>query len=449
VWEDWRVAVRVLTLFLAAMAVAGVSGVQDAFGCSCVPRSAQQVIDGADAAFTGTVVEVRDAPGTTSDGNPDQPIDIRFRVETVYKGELGEEVVVRTSTSGGTCGLGELEPGTRQSLGLQGDEGLWSSSICDTFDPSEVPVPLQPAGLVELARPSPISGWRNVAVWSAFDDAVGAYRLMIADGDAVGPLPVEPSPVPFDADVGPDSSGDPAIVYSRCRYAPSPPEERSIAACDLFIFGLRDDRGERPISNANSAGSEFNPTLWRGEVAWVRTYEGNPDEPFVYTRQLVAPRERRSERASGVPHKPTGVVRVEELELYGRNLALDATSNPNDSGGGTANELRLFDLHDDTSRRVARVEGALSGRDYVGVSMDAGRVAWHLTCRGDPAGCVDEGGAFRHRISTDDVERVRDATELAGFAWTLGGSYRVTGQEPSVLRTGPLDWRPIDADRVR
>jgi len=81
--------------------------------------------------------------------------------------------------------------------------------------------------------------------------------------------------------------------------------------------------------------------------------------------------------------------------------------------------------------------------------MDAGRLAWYLTCQGDPAGCAANGGSFRHRISTRDDERVRDATGLAAFAWTLGGSYRVTGQEPSVLRTGPLDWRPIDADRVR
>ncbi len=78
-------AARALTLFLAVMAVAGVVGAQDAFGCSCVPRSAQQVIDGADAAFTGTVVEVREAPGTSPDPNPDQPIDIRFRVEAVYR----------------------------------------------------------------------------------------------------------------------------------------------------------------------------------------------------------------------------------------------------------------------------------------------------------------------------------------------------------------------------
>lgn len=442
---------RALTLFLVIMAVAGVLSAEDAFACSCAPSSAQQVIDGADAAFTGTVVEVSDAPGATSDANPDQPIDIRFRVETVYKGELDEEVVVRTSTSGGTCGLGELEPGTRRSLGLQGDERIWRSSICDTFDPREVPVPLKPATLSQLQRPSAIAAWRDTAVWSAYDEGLGAYRLVAARGDAVHALPVEPSPIPFDVDVGPDSAGEPAAVYSRCGTSTSAssawsivgPKPRAYDACDLFTISLRGGQ-ERPIRNANSGGSEFNPTLWRGDVAWVRTYRWRIDEPLVYTRPLIAPRELRSERAPGAADG----LGVEDLELYGRNLAVDLSYGVG-SFGFRFNELRLADVRDGSSRRVARVAGGNSGRDYVGLSMDAGRLAWYLSCTGDPAGCTANGGPFRHRISTGAYERVQDATELAGFTWTLGGSYRVTAQEPTVARTGPLDWRPSDTDPVR
>lgn len=456
-------AARVLTLFLAVMVVAGVVRAEDAFACSCVFVEADEKVAGAEAAFEGVVIEARDAPDTPQSGpirSPDAPVDIRFRVETVYKGSLGEEVTVRSSGGGGTCGLGSPEPGTRIALTLsRDDEGRWQGFSCGIFDPGDLsdpgsppPPSLEPATLAQLARPSPISAWRDIAVWSAYDDSVGAYRLMVADGDAVGPLPVEPSPVPFDADVGPNSAGDPAVVYSRCGGMPeaalSPPPEpstdRATLDCDLFILSLRGDRGERPIRNANSAGSEFNPTLWRGDVAWARTYAGSAGEPVVYTRPLVAPHGRRSQRTPGLPEGTEGDVRVQDLELYGRRLAVDSIHG--DVDGLHVNELRLADLRDRSSRRVARATGGLGGRDYVGVSLDAGRLAWYLTIGGDP---VTAGGAFRHRISTGNVERVRDVTELAGFAWTLGGSYRVTVQELRVERTGPLDWRSVDADSVR
>ena len=454
-------AVRALTLFLAVMAVAGVLGAQDAFGCSCAVTPADEMVADSEAAFEGVVIDVRDPSGPAEPGelqSSGDPVDVRFDVETVYKGSLGDEITVRTARSGATCGLGGLEPGDRIALTLsRDDEGRWQGGTCGVFDPDDLDEPgsppppsLEPATLAQLQRPSPVAAWRDIAVWSAYDDAVGAYRLMVADGDDVGPLPVDPSPTPFDADVGPDSSGDPAVVYSRCATTPEPPDDRSAADCDLFILGLRDDRGERPIRNANSGASEFNPTLWRGDVAWVRTYAGR-DEPLVYTRPLIAPRERRSERAPGLPQDAPGAVRfekverVEEVELYGRNLAIEAVHEVLDVPGRMVNELRLADLRDGTSRRIARMP-ANPGSDYVGVSLDAGRLAWYFTIAGDP---VTAGGPFRHRISTGDVERVADLTELTGFAWTLGGSYRVTAQEPTVTRTGPLDWRPVDADRVR
>jgi hypothetical protein len=479
----------VLTLFLAVMAVAAVLGAKDAFGCSCAFVEADEMVAGSEAAFEGTVIsseEVADAE--PEDAGPRLPgdVDLRFKVERIFKGSLGEEITVRTSGDGGTCGLGPRERGERLALTLSRDEeGRWQGSICGTFDPDELddpgsppPPSLEPATLAHLTRPSPVSAWRGIAVWSAYDEAGGAYRLMVADGDAVGPLPVDPSPVPFDADVGPDSSGDPAVVYSRCPIAPEPPTDRPAADCDLFILGLRDDRGERPIRNAKSAGSEFNPTLWRGDVAWARTYEGRPDEPFVYTRPLVAPRERASQRMPGVPTRRCSVKvepeegscateqrRVDDLELYGRRLALDLSYSVDGQAGFITREVRLDDVRERTARLVAVGVSGEGGQDHIGVSIDAGRLSWYRTCFGDPGGCTSNAGAFRYRISTGEYERDEQSTQLAGFSWLQGGSYRVRNEELTdcdevsrsdrpdatcpVLRTGPLDWRPIDADRVR
>ncbi|MCP9489556.1 MAG: hypothetical protein MSC31_06725 [Solirubrobacteraceae bacterium MAG38_C4-C5] len=475
---------RALTLFLAVMAVAGVLRVEDAFACSCAFQEADEKVADADAAFEGKVIGTTDAP----DNGPVDEVDVRFAVERVFKGPLGEQVTVRTSVSGSSCDLGPLEPGTRIALTLSRDEeGRWQGFTCSQFDPDDLddpgsrpPPSLEPATLAQLARPSPVSAWADIAVWSAYDAGIDAYRLTALVGAEVRTLPVDPSPVPFDADVGPDRDSNPAVVYSRCATAPEPPADRTSADCDLFIVAIPDGR-ERPIRNANSAGSEFSPTLWGGKVAWARTYEGRPDEPFVYTRPLVAPRERASQRLPGVPTRRCSVQtttepgprascatmnrRIDDLELYGRRLALDVNYSVEDQAGFVTREVRLDDVRDKTARLVALGVSGEGGQDHIGLSIDAGRLSWYRTCFGDPGGCTSNAGSFRYRIATGDYERDEERTQLAGYSWLQGGSYRVRNEELTdcdevarpdrpdatcpVLRTGPLDWRPIDADRVR
>src|SRR3954452_16599397 len=68
--------------------------------------------------------------------------------------------------------------------------------------------------LAEVDEPTPIRTYADVQVWSTFDGA--AYRLTIRRAGAIETLPVAPSRVPFDVDVGPYRSGRPLLVYARC-----------------------------------------------------------------------------------------------------------------------------------------------------------------------------------------------------------------------------------------
>src|SRR4051794_15090922 len=75
-----------------------------------------------------------------------------------------------------------------------------------------------------VQRPTPISSYAGHVVWSRYDAALGAFRLMEAHASAAGQvttaLPVAARAVPFDADVGPDANGAPTVVYSRCATEP-------------------------------------------------------------------------------------------------------------------------------------------------------------------------------------------------------------------------------------
>src|SRR3954454_15789728 len=78
-------------------------------------------------------------------------------------------------------------------------------------------------------------------VFSHFDRATNQYFLTVrrAGAAATKRLPVAPSGRPFDADIGPDSSGRPELIYQRC----SPPQGVP-TGCELFVFSLANATGE-------------------------------------------------------------------------------------------------------------------------------------------------------------------------------------------------------------
>jgi hypothetical protein len=226
---------------------------------------------------------------------------------------------------------------------------------------------------------------------------------MVRRAGAAAPelIPVPPSGARSTPTSGPTRAGARADLPA-LRDPPGVP-----TGCDLFVFSLANATGERPVRNANDPGhNDMNPTLWRGRIAWARDYgSGSEPNPIVYTKALTAPRSQPSKRLPGVPQRRTGDVdrrvtgpttgrTVQDLELWGENLALTVSYGCGGCSGIDRAELRLDDLGDGTARQVAFQVVGLSGQTLVGPSFFSGRLGWYKACLGDPAGC-QQGRAAR------------------------------------------------------
>jgi hypothetical protein len=287
--------------------------------------------------------------------------------------------------------------------------------------------------------PTAVKEFAGTIVFSQFDAATNQYLLTVrrAGAAAAERLPVAPSARPFDADIGPDSSGRPELIYQRCSPPPGVP-----TGCDLFVFSLDGTTGERPVRNANDPGhNDMNATIWRGRIAWARDYgSGSTPNPIVYTKALTAPRARPSTRLPGVPQRRTGDVdrrvsgpttgrTVQDLELWGENLALTVSYGCGGCSGIDQSELRLDDLGDGSARQVAFQVVGLSGQTLVGPSFFAGRLGWYKACLGDPAGCQQgQGGPFRYALTAGTYQRGTPGPgRIDGFADTGTLLYETVG----------------------
>jgi hypothetical protein len=70
--------------------------------------------------------------------------------------------------------------------------------------------------LAPATQRSGVTAGDGHVVWSVRDAETGRYRLVDRYRGVVRSLPLASSPIPFDADLGRDAAGRPAIVYARC-----------------------------------------------------------------------------------------------------------------------------------------------------------------------------------------------------------------------------------------
>ena len=314
--------------------------------------------------------------------------------------------------------------------------------------------------LVPLARSTPVDEYAGWLLFSRWDGE--RYRLSSWHDGETRDLQVRSQATVFDADLGPDSKGRPSVVVSLCD-----------GSCDLFVIGLGVGDRLRPVRNANTTGrDEIAPTVWRGRLAFGRRYDARTVVP--YTKRLRWPRSRRSDRLAGLPDRRCGAVdppdcrRIEDprlaaMDLWGRWVAQRWTYQPDGFGGFRQNEVRLTNVERTDTRQVAYMSTGLGGQTYLGPSIAEGRVAFFRACQGDPGGCSSSNsGAIRYRISTGRYEIDGDVEAWSGWAWSGAAGYRVpsdfacSGGDPAIVvepcgiyRRRGLDWRPVDAERVR
>lgn len=262
-------------------------------------------------------------------------------------------------------------------------------------------------GETVLATPpneTAIKAYAGYTLYGAFD-APGAenYRLVVRHPDGTArTLPVAPRQDRFDADIGPDSSGRPQVIYTRCKRARRGSRTER-PNCDLYVLSLA--RGSRrarprPVRTANTPGaSEEAPTVWKGRIAFARYYPGR-ELPVIYTKHLAG--SRRSERVSGLPSRrdgrPTTDGDVHEAELYGRNLALNIGYDEREGEFEfRRREVRLSFLTGG-ARQIAAVGQGAGGQSWLGVSFADGRLGFVFSCLGDLGGC-GRSSILRYSIS--------------------------------------------------
>jgi hypothetical protein len=276
--------------------------------------------------------------------------------------------------------------------------------------------------VASLGAPSQVRELQGTLVFSRYDAGTREYRLAIRrPGVAPVDVPgVAPSDRTFNADIGLDSAGRDAIVFERC------PE-----TCDLFIVGL-DGGPVRAIRNANDPERpDVAPTLWRGRIVWARIYGEQRDRKvIVYTKRLTAPRSTPSRRLPGVPARGTQGRSVDELELWGDNLAQRVSYECSGCPGTSTQELRLVRVATRQASRVAVQPVGLSGQQLVGLSFFDGWLGWYRTCHGDPSGCRGGfAGPWRMNLRTRSYARVPGGgpARVDGFVETPQREWRAEG----------------------
>jgi hypothetical protein len=146
---------------------------------------------------------------------------------------------------------------------------------------------------------------------------------MTRAGGVNSAVPVAPRREAFDVDLGPDGNGSTVAVYSRCK------READAVGCNLYQFDFAAGR-ESKLSTQSTHGSEYEPTVWEKNVAYIvngGSCRGRIE--CIYVQSLSGGRARRL--SGGPKHyigkgKNAGVPGPTGLELRERSLAFSWVS---------------------------------------------------------------------------------------------------------------------------
>lgn len=309
--------------------------------------------------------------------------------------------------------------------------------------------------LAQTARPTDLSAGQGLVVYSAYDASSHRYRLMQISKGVTSRVDVPSSLTPFNADVGPTSSGHAYLVYERC--ARARPADSGLMGCDIYTYNPATGV-ERRSHASDPAHDDVNPTYWRGRLVFARDYGDKSPREIVYQRPNG--HTSRSQRLPGLPRRRCAYGQCldvsgsfTDLELFGRRLAeaaystkpiglKDPDGTPFESGVA---ELRLVDVLRGTSKQLSGRGAGESGQTWLGTSFDRGRLYAYFACTGDPSGCGSKNaGAYRYGLSTGGWQISGSGTALGGFAVGGGRTYELKQNEAGGC--GRIDGTVADED---
>jgi hypothetical protein len=151
-----------------------------------------------------------------------------------------------------------------------------------------------------------LTAYDGYVVFSQYEATARDWRLMVWYGGSIRALPVPARDMPFDANAGPATNGQPALVYSRCAQDPPTPTANDLLSSEYLREPVwTDARGCRIYELALPNGSprlvkgiyklgasDSTPAIWEGDIAFARLTAGSRDAKVYLwhhsTRRLTA-----------------------------------------------------------------------------------------------------------------------------------------------------------------
>ena len=209
------------------------------------------------------------------------------------------------------------------------------------------------------------------------------------------------------------------------------------SGCDIYLLDVASGT-ERKLSGASTdQADETWPTVWRDQVAFVRSYDRKPTLPYLYVRPLAGGRSQRQPGGTRQVCTTSGgkrscsderVSRPYSLDLYGRRLAFGWTYAGRSAGLTT--EIRLDTVGDGHARIALQDSGSLTGRALAWPSFEDGRVFFSNACFGDPGGCINQRELRRYRITTRSTDGSDAAKAILGHERDRGTTWLLIDEQP-------------------
>jgi hypothetical protein len=257
-------------------------------------------------------------------------------------------------------------------------------------------------------RATQVAAWAGTVAWSSYDPTTNEYHLVVSrNGGAPQRVPVAPSANAFDVDLGTNRNGSTYAVYSRCT---TPATANTVpTGCDLYRLSLATGVEQRLDSLSSPTWDEREPSIFRGEIAFVRT------ETHGGRREDVLRVGNTTSGARGT----TALVKQNLLggSLQEPELSFSRVAYIRSNRNGTQRDVHVRSLRAGGSdKRVYRARsGGANFANIAGLSVSdtAASFLWARTNQGSGAG----NRIVRYSISSGRLAYARGSSRYVSSAW--------------------------------